>query len=66
MAPFIGVGYPGFIEADGSIERGAQNLPGNWQSKSFNLARSLAPRLLAPRKALHVDARRLGLRLILL
>ena len=25
------------IDEDGSIERGAQNLPGNWESKSFNL-----------------------------
>jgi hypothetical protein len=25
------------IEPDGSIDRGAQNLPGNWESKRFNL-----------------------------
>jgi hypothetical protein len=37
LAPFIGVGCPGIIEADGSIDRGAQNLPGNWESKKFNL-----------------------------
>ncbi len=37
LAPFIGVGCPGVIEADGSIDRGAQNLPGNWESKKFNL-----------------------------
>ena len=41
LAPFIGVGCPGIIEHDGSIERGAQNLPGNWESSRFNLARSL-------------------------
>ena len=29
LAPFIGVGCPGHIEADGSIAKGAQNLPGN-------------------------------------
>jgi hypothetical protein len=37
LAPFIGIGCPGTIEQDGSIERGAQNLPGNWESKKFNL-----------------------------
>jgi ROK family len=37
LAPFIGVGCPGSIKEDGSIERGAQNLPGNWQSNKFNL-----------------------------
>jgi predicted NBD/HSP70 family sugar kinase len=37
LAPFIGVGCPGKIEADGSIDRGAQNLPGNWESSRFNL-----------------------------
>jgi len=36
-APFIGIGCPGVIRADGSIDRGGQNLPGNWESKSFNL-----------------------------
>ena len=37
LAPFIGIGCPGRIDADGSIERGAQNLPGNWESSKFNL-----------------------------
>ena len=37
VAPFIGVGCPGHIETDGSIARGAQNLPGNWESNRFNL-----------------------------
>jgi predicted NBD/HSP70 family sugar kinase len=41
LAPFIGVGCPGIIEADGSIDRGAQNLPGNWSDERFNLPRSL-------------------------
>jgi predicted NBD/HSP70 family sugar kinase len=41
LAPFIGIGCPGKIDEDGSIERGAQNLPGNWESKSFNLPASL-------------------------
>jgi predicted NBD/HSP70 family sugar kinase len=37
LAPFIAVGCPGHILEDGSIERGAQNLPGNWESSRFNL-----------------------------
>jgi hypothetical protein len=37
LAPFIGIGCPGIIEEDGSIDRGAQNLPGNWESSKFNL-----------------------------
>jgi predicted NBD/HSP70 family sugar kinase len=37
LAPVIGIGCPGLILADGSIETGAQNLPGNWESKKFNL-----------------------------
>jgi predicted NBD/HSP70 family sugar kinase len=37
LAPFIGIGCPGHIEPNGAIDRGAQNLPGNWQSDSFNL-----------------------------
>lgn len=41
VAPFIGIGCPGLIEADGSIERGAQNLPGNWESSRFNLVESV-------------------------
>lgn len=41
VAPFIGVGCPGLIEADGAIERGGQNLPGNWESSRFNLVESL-------------------------
>ena len=42
LAPVIGIGCPGIIEADGSIARGGQNLPGgNWESSRFNLAASL-------------------------
>lgn len=37
LAPFIGVGCPGVTNEDGSIEKGAQNLPGNWESSRFNL-----------------------------
>jgi predicted NBD/HSP70 family sugar kinase len=41
LAPFIGIGCPGVIRADGSIERGGQNLPGDWEHKSFNLPAKL-------------------------
>ncbi len=41
LAPFIGVACPGVIIEDGSIEKGAQNLPGNWESSKFNLPASL-------------------------
>ncbi len=41
LAPFIGVGCPGIIAADGRIERGGQNLPGNWESSRFNLPQRL-------------------------
>jgi hypothetical protein len=41
LAPFIGIGCPGLITEDGSIERGAQNLPGNWESSRFHLPKAL-------------------------
>jgi hypothetical protein len=37
LAPFIGIGCPGLIRADGSIEKGGQNLPGDWEHKEFHL-----------------------------
>jgi len=41
LAPFIGIACPGVIKEDGSIEKGAQNLPGNWESSKFILPASL-------------------------
>lgn len=41
VAPFIGIGCPGLIESDGAIDRGAQNLPGNWEDSRFNLVDSI-------------------------
>jgi hypothetical protein len=41
LAPFIGVGCPGIVGEDGSIERGGQNLPGNWESSRFSLPERL-------------------------
>jgi predicted NBD/HSP70 family sugar kinase len=41
VAPVIGIVCPGVIKEDGSIEDGAQNLPGNWESNRFNLAETI-------------------------
>jgi hypothetical protein len=42
LAPLVGIGCPGVIEPDGSIDRGGQNLPGgNWESDHFNLPQAL-------------------------
>lgn len=41
LSPLIGVACPGNILPDGHIERGAQNLPGNWESPKFNLVQRL-------------------------
>src|SRR3981081_2714481 len=41
LAPFIGIACPGVIKEDGTIEKGAQNLPGNWESSKFNLPAAL-------------------------
>lgn len=45
MAPVIGIGCPGLINEDGSIEAGAQNLPGNWQSSRFNLGNAIRDKI---------------------
>ncbi len=37
LAPIVGVACPGEIDTDGSILRGGQNLPGDWEDPSFNL-----------------------------
>ena len=37
LVPLVGVACPGIIEENGAIKRGSQNLPGNWQSRNFNL-----------------------------
>jgi hypothetical protein len=42
LAPLIGVACPGTIDGDGRILNGAQNLPGQWESRQFNLARRLS------------------------
>ena len=42
LAPFMGIGCPGLIDEQGYILKGGQNLPGNWEGKSFNLAAALS------------------------
>lgn len=41
LASFIGIGCPGLIREYGSIEKGGQNLPGDWEHQSFNLPQQL-------------------------
>lgn len=65
LAPFVGIACPGQIEADGTISRGAQNLPGDWESP-FHLPGAVAARLdridgRTPQVTLHNDAVMQGL-----
>jgi predicted NBD/HSP70 family sugar kinase len=42
IAPVIGIGCPGVIEPDGTIDRGGQNLPGGgWEGSKFNLPKEI-------------------------
>jgi hypothetical protein len=45
LAPFVGIGCPGLIRRDGSIARGAQNMPGDWTSEHFHLPTALRRKL---------------------
>lgn len=45
LAPVIGIGCPGVVRDDGGIERGAQNMPGNWESSRFNLPKEIQERV---------------------
>jgi hypothetical protein len=61
LAPYIGVGCPGRIELDGRIDRGAQNLPGDWAVPSFHLPNEIAKRValidgVRPTVLMHNDA----------
>jgi predicted NBD/HSP70 family sugar kinase len=47
LAPLIAIGCPGEIAPDGSINAGAQNLPGNWESARFNLPALIRERISA-------------------
>jgi hypothetical protein len=66
LAPFIGIGCPGLIRNDRIIEKGGQNLPGNWEHKQFNLPHQLRDALPtidghAPSVLIHNDAVAQGL-----
>lgn len=41
LLPALTVGCPGVVMPDGSIDRGAQNLPRDWRQASFHLPRRL-------------------------
>lgn len=45
LAPFVGVACPGLIDERGTIVRGGQNLPGNWEGEEFNLPREIVNRV---------------------
>jgi predicted NBD/HSP70 family sugar kinase len=45
LAPFVGVACPGLIDERGTILRGGQNLPGNWEGEDFNLPHEISTRL---------------------
>ncbi len=45
VAPFIAVGCPGLITRDGTIDKGAQNLPGDWEDNDFSLSAELVQQL---------------------
>lgn len=56
LARLVGVGCPGMIGADGTIERGGQNLPGNWEEPGFNLPRRVEDAMPGWRVLVHNDA----------
>jgi len=45
LAPFVGIACPGLIREDGTIARGAQNLPGNWAADTFHLPTALREKM---------------------
>lgn len=45
LAPFVGIACPGLIRQDGSIARGAQNLPGDWERDDFHLPTALCEKI---------------------
>jgi predicted NBD/HSP70 family sugar kinase len=60
LVPWVGVACPGHVLPDGRIERGAQNLPGDWEGTGFNLPERLRERLRIngrkPHVVMHNDA----------
>jgi hypothetical protein len=62
LAPFLGIACPRIIRPDGTIERGAQNLTGDWESEDFNLIAAALPQIGGERDAHHHAQRRGGAR----
>jgi ROK family len=61
LAPFVGIACPGLIDNHGTILRGGQNLPGNWEGEGFNLPAAIAARIVRlaghePAIVMHNDA----------
>lgn len=61
LLPVLAVGCPGVVMPDGSIDRGAQNLPSDWRQASFHLPRRLQENIpeiggAATRVVMHNDA----------
>ena len=61
LAPFVGMACPGLIDEHGTILRGGQNLPGNWEGDDFNLVSEMVQRVKKigghePAIVLHNDA----------
>ena len=56
LASLVGLGCPGVIGADGTIERGGQNLPGNWEEPGFNVPRRIGEAMPGWRVLMHNDA----------
>ncbi len=61
LAPFVGIACPGLIREDGTIARGTQNLPGDWEADTFHLPTALRERVPVIEKApvqvlMHNDA----------
>jgi predicted NBD/HSP70 family sugar kinase len=45
LSPLVRIGVPGDIDEDGYILSGAENLPGDWADRQFNLPQELARKL---------------------
>jgi len=56
LAPAVAVGVPGVADADGRIERGAENLPGDWHDPAFRFPAELAALLPGFEVLMHNDA----------
>ena len=56
LAPFMGIGCPGLIDERGTILKGGQNLPGNWEGEGFHLPGSAAQAPATDRRSRHLHS----------